>query len=257
MSAPNPTNPQMGGAPKKKVSPVVIILAVVAGLVVIVTLLMVAGGLFVYTKAKQAGFDPEMMKENPGLAVAKMVAAMNPDVDVVDVDEGAGQITLRDKKSGKTVTVDFDDVKEGRITFQGDEGEKMTFDASGGGEEGSLRLKSSEGTFEIGAAASGKVPGWVPAYPGAAPEAVMSGETPEGRGGTVTFTTSDSVTKVMEFYTGALKRDGFEVNSMQHGGAEAGAMVTGETPGGKRNVVIMIGTGKPGTTAAVSFSEKD
>jgi hypothetical protein len=54
---------------------------------------------------------------NPGFAAAKMMTALNPDVDVVKADENTGKITLRDKKTGKTAVLDFQDIQKGRISF--------------------------------------------------------------------------------------------------------------------------------------------
>ena len=255
MSAPNPANPQMGGAPPKKTSPIVWILVAVAGLVVVFGLLMVAGGLFIFSKAKQAGFDPGLMRENPALAVTKMITAMDPNVDVVGVDEDRGLITLRDKESGKTVTVNFEDVKKGKISFESEEGEKMTLEAAGEGEEGSFRMKSSEGTFEFGTAASGKLPGWLPVYPGAEMEAIMSHDTPEERGGNAAFTTGDSVERVMNFYARGLERAGMEVSTTQHTGLDSGAMVNAHSADSNRRALVIIGTGEEGTTVNISFGD--
>ena len=104
--------------------------------------------MFFLHKARQAGFDPELMQRNPGLAITKMIAAANPDVDVLSTDEGAGKITVRDKKTGKVVTMTFDDAKKGKFSFsaQGDDGKTAS--------------------LEFGAGAD-KLPSWVPAYPGA------------------------------------------------------------------------------------------
>ena len=178
-------------------------------------------------------------------------------MDVVSVDSDKGLITLREKESGKTITVDFEKLKEGRITFESDEGETMTLEASGDAEKGSMQVKTPEGNLQFGGAASGDIPNWVPVYPGSTQEAVMSGQTGEGRSGTVTFTTSDSIERVMKYYAEQLKQAGFEVNTIQHGGASAGAMVSGESADGQRNAMVMIGSGEEGTTAAVSYSEKD
>jgi hypothetical protein len=242
---------------KRKTSPLVWILAAIAGIVVIFGLLLVAGGIFIFTKAKQAGLDPDLMRENPALAVAKMVAAVNPDVDIVDVDEGEGLITLRDKKSGKTVTVDFEQLKQGKISFESDEGERVTLEAEGEGDVGSLRVESPEGTFQYGAASSAEMPGWMPAYPGAGVEGIMSSQTPEGRGGAFSFTTSHPVEQVMKFYAEGLERAGLEVTTVHQGGREPGGIVRGADEERERNAMVIIGTDSDGTTVNVTFAEKN
>jgi hypothetical protein len=143
-------------SPKKGISPVVVILIVIGGLILLGGLLLVAGGLFFVHKARQAGIDTELLQKNPALAATKLIAAINPDVEVVRVDEASGKIELRDKKTGKTVLLDFEDVKKGRITFETDEG-KMTVGAT-----------------------TGKVPDWAPKYPGSEQTHVATTETAEG-----------------------------------------------------------------------------
>jgi hypothetical protein len=255
-------NPQAGGVPPygapapKKTSPWIFVLIGCVGLIVIVTLILVAGGWFVFTKARQAGLDPELMRRNPEIAVAKMLAAINPDVEVVSVDERAGRITLRDKKTGKTVTMDLDEVKRGRIVFESEGGEKTTIESSGEGEQGSVRVQSPEGTVEYGAGTAADVPGWVPRYPGSTPKGVTSTDTPEARGGAVSFTIAASAAEVIKFYAGELERAGFKVRTVQHSGEETGGMVNAQSAGGARTVMVMVGPGDGGVTVAVSFSEK-
>lgn len=248
-------NPQMGAPPPKKpISPVAIILIVVASIIVLGGILMVAGGLFLVHKAKQAGIDPDLMQRNPALAVTKMIAAVNPDVEVVRVDEGSGKITLREKKTGKVVTLDFEKVKQGQITFEGD-GEKVTVEGSAEGEEGSVRIKGPEGTYQFGSG-PGKLPSWAPVYPGSAQKTAGFSRTPEGEGSTVHLTTGDSVEQVMEFYKDRLESGGFQVNTVLHGGASTGAVVTAQSGDEKRNATLMIGRQDEVTTIGGSFFEK-
>lgn len=151
MNAPAAAAPQpamaAGYTPvKRKTSPLVWVLVIVLGLFVVGGILTVAGGMFLFHKAKQAGLDPDLLQRNPGLAVSKMIAAANPDVEVLKADDGAGTITVRDKNTGKIMTLSFDEAKKGKITFK---------------EEG-----SGTATLNFGAS-SEKLPSWVPSYPGA------------------------------------------------------------------------------------------
>ena len=132
------------------------------GIFVLTSIAVIGGGLFVAHKVKQAGIDPELIEKNPGLAAAKMIAAMNPDVDVVSTDENSGTITLRDKKSGETVTMNFEDVEKGRIVFEGKGGEKVEIQGQGEGSSRSLRVDSSEGSMVFGAGAASFQLGWPP-----------------------------------------------------------------------------------------------
>jgi hypothetical protein len=255
MSAPNPAGPQVAGP--KKTSPWLFVLIGCGGLIVILGIALMAGGFFVFQKAKEAGLDPDMLRENPALAAAKMIAATNPDIEVVSADDDGERITFREKSTGKTVTLSLDEVKQGRIRFESDDGEEVVIGSTGEGEAGGFRMESSKGSYEIGASSSVDLPDWLPVYPGAEAKGMMKSTTPEGRAGTTSVTTSDPVERVMEFYQKALEDAGLKVNTVETSGATSGAMVSGESPDGKRGAMIMIGTGDEGTTAAVSYNEKD
>src|SRR5262249_50314918 len=132
------------------------------------------------------GLDPDLMRRNPGLAVSKMIAATNPNVEVVGTDQGRGTISIRDKKTGKVVTMSFDDAKNGRFT--------MTVEDDNG----------KTASMEFGAGSTAKLPSWVPSYPGATPQGNFSarGDDGSGRGegGIFSFTTHDDPSNVIEFY---------------------------------------------------------
>ena len=104
----------------RKTSPVVWILVAVLGMFVLFGIAVIGGGFLLAHKAKQAGIDTELMRNNPGLATAKLLAATDPDVEVVSSDDQHGLITLRQKSTGKTVTLNLDDMKQGKFTFNGD-----------------------------------------------------------------------------------------------------------------------------------------
>ena len=105
--------------PGKGISPIVWILGIIAGIFVLGMLVLIGGGLFVAHKVKQAGFDPALWQKNPGVAAAKMIAATNPDVSVVSVNEREGVITLKDKKPGPNAPEVFEDDPHG-IAFSRD-----------------------------------------------------------------------------------------------------------------------------------------
>ena len=219
---------------KRRMGPLGWILIVVLGLFVLVTLVVVGGGLFVYHKAKQAGVDPELMRSNPTLAISKMIAGTNPDVEVVSVDEGKGLITLKEKSTGKTVTMNFEDVKRGKIVFKEE-----------GGEGGTATMEFGTG--------SEKLPDWIPPYPGAklAGRFVMKGA--EGEGGTLHFTTGDAAVKVIAFYAEALKQGGMNVTTNQSG---EGGSVTGTDEATGRTVAVILNPGSGETTVNITFGTK-
>ena len=47
--------------------------------------------------------------------MTKMITAANPNVEVLGVDKGSNQIRLRDKQTGQSYTISFDDAKKGKF----------------------------------------------------------------------------------------------------------------------------------------------
>ena len=249
----------VAAAPRKGVSPIVWILGIVAGIFVLGMLVLIGGGLFVAHKVKQAGFDPDLWRRNPGIAAAKMIAANNPDVSVVSVNERAGLITLRDRKSGETVTLNFEDVKNGRISFQGKGDEKVTIDAHGDGSAGTVEMKSADGAVSFGAGWAAKIPGWIPSYPASNPQGTFSAHSKDGsESGSFLFVTKDAPSAVLGFYEQGLKGAGFQItsNMTTQSAGKSGGLLTAEDNGTKRKVVVTVGTSDEGTTANIMFEAK-
>ena len=117
------------------------------------------------------------MQKNPGLAMTKMVTALNPNFEVDSTNDGAGTVTVREKSTGKTVTYKFDPDKQSLVII-GDDGAQV----------------------KIGASAANKMPDWAPVYPGSSPEGTYSVQSSEGNSGTFTFKTSDAASKVTSYY---------------------------------------------------------
>ena len=185
---------------------------------------------FVGRKVKDVA---DLAEKNPGLAAAKILAAINPEIEVVSTDEAKGTLTVREKKTGKTVTVTIDDAKKGRIVFES-EGQKV----------------------EIGAEA--KVPSWLPKYPGAKEEGVFSAQGSEGEGGTFGFKTSDSPEQVASFYEDRFKKDGMKTvkSTIQKDGASSVINLAATEERERRHANVTITSGDDGTSVAVIFGEK-
>jgi hypothetical protein len=213
------------------------VLIIVLGLFVLGGIAVVGTGLFIVHKVRQAGLDPELMQRNPGLAVGKMLAAVNPDVEVLNTDEGAGKITIRDKKTGKVVTMTFDDAKRGRFSFsaQGDDGKTAS--------------------MEFGAGAD-KVPSWIPAYPGAKVEGTfaINGDGGEGTGGSFGFSTSDAPARVISFYQDKFKELGISVKMTTT--TDKGGMIVASDEGGTRTLQVVVGSESGATKVQVIYGLK-
>jgi hypothetical protein len=233
--APDTPAAMQGTVPaKRRIGPLGWILIIVLGMFLLGMLAVVGGGFFVYHKARQAGVDPELMRSSPTLAMSKLMAAVNPDVEVLSVDEGRGLITLKQKSTGKTVTMNFEDVKRGKIVFKEE-----------GGEGG-------KATMEFGAS-SDELPAWIPTYPGAKTEGAVAMTGDEGKGGTFHFITRDEAAKVIAFYRDGLKQGGMNVTSNESG---EGGSVIGRDDAAGRTVAVTINPESGQTAVNVTFGTK-
>ncbi|HLY20472.1 MAG TPA: hypothetical protein VKR61_24765 [Bryobacteraceae bacterium] len=255
--AAGPQPPVQSAAAPRKTSPIVWILVAVLGLFVLTGIAVVGAGVFLVHKAKQAGLDPELMRNNPGLATAKLLAATNPDLEVVSVDDGRGRITIRQKSTGKTMTVSFDDMKRGRITFKEDGKDAVTLEAHGDGQTGSLQMKSGSESLTLGANQA-TLPAWIPAYPNAKTQSNFAMNTKDGATATFQFQTQDALKDVLAFYDRGLKQNGFKINatSTSDSGASSSGLISAEDQDNKRNVMVTVGTDAKGTTVGVTYTQK-
>jgi len=224
---------------QRKTSPIVWILVVVLGLFVLAGIGVAIGSYYIVHKVRQAGFDPELMQRNPGLAVSKMIAAIAPNVEVLNTDDAAGTITVRDKSTGKVVTMSFDDAKKGKFHFEA---------------EGPDQQKAS---VDIGGTDT-KVPADVPVYPGAKVEGnfSVSGNGAEGQGNAATyaFSTPDAPSKVLAFYHEKLEGMGMKMTLNTN--TSDGGMLMGEDDSRGQSVAVTVGKSDEGTKISVMMRSK-
>jgi len=242
---------------KKGMSPWAWVAIGCGALILVGALVSVAVGLFVYKKASDVAAD---FKDNPALAAARFVVKANPDLEEVEVDEKAGTITVRQRSTGEVVTVSFDELQEGRLTFSTDEGEVTI---QGDGESGTLNVTGSneEGSFNLraGAVDIAEIPEWVPRYPGGEVGGTYLMAQAGSANGGYQVTTSDPVDVVLEHFRKELKDQGFEVrvstisgDDQLQGGTLNASHDGGE--GGTRSVHIMVARQDGGATATVGFT---
>jgi len=225
-------------------------------LVVVVVIALAAASWFVVGKARQVAGDFE---DNPALAAARMIVKLNPELEEVAVDEEAGTITVRNTRTGEEITVDFEDLEKGRISWKAGD-QEVTIDTSGGEGEEVVSVRGDEGEWKLTTGSSGAadVPDWVPLYPGTRPLASHVFEGTDGVRGTCQLETEDAAADVVDFYQEQLRQAGYEVNvtRFEGGEGEEGGVVNGEHGASGRAVVVMVGADEGRTTAAVSYSER-
>ena len=180
--------------------------------------------------------------ENPQAMIDKFVTN-NPNIEVVSKDDGTGKVVLRDRTSGKTVTIDYEDAKNGRIRFDAD-GKHVSITTNQRG----LEVRDGDKTTRVGAFSS-HVPAWVPAYPGSSPQASVVEQEGNETVGHLSFRTRDSFDQVAAYYENALKSAGYTVSR----GSDS---VSGRTATGDRTVEATLERWGGETKVALRFTER-
>lgn len=192
---------------------------------------------------------------NDPTAAIDMMAKINPDIEVVERDAAGGKVTIRNKQTGEVVTLDVDDIREGRISFSTAEGETtMQLDQ----EAGTLQVHSegdNGGTLSLGG--NTELPSWVPTYPGATSEGVYSAETAEQIGGTFSATTADDVDTVFAYFKSQLDGGGYKVSENRFSGPQGtGGMLVGESADGRQTLTYTLQSSGGQTQVSGMYSQK-
>lgn len=245
----NPYAPQPPVGPKKT-SPWIWV-----GVGCIALLLLGAGTcVFIGYKAKQKfGGMAEDFKNNPELAAVKLAISMNPDVELVSSDDEAKTVVVRDKKTGKEMTLNFEDIQNGKFSMEGPDGEKVNIG------DGQVQVTDEKGqtTTLSGGVGTSNLPDWLPAYPGATTASSFSAS--GANGGAVTmFESTDTADQALAFYEEKLKEAGFTVekNAYAVNNQTAGGTVTGKDGGDKGEVTVLVGAQGGKTSITVTHSTK-
>jgi hypothetical protein len=233
-----------------------ILLWVIGGVVVVmlgITAMCGLGGYFLMKKAKDAGLSTESLQKNPGYALAKLAVTANPELEVISSDDDQGKITVREKNTGKVVSMKFDVEKKSMVVVD-ENGKETTLSIAGDGDKGSLTVKSSDGTVKIGGGAGNQMPAWVPVYPGSSPEGTFSASAKEGENNGYHFKTNDGPAKVLDYFQSQLKAAGFTISMASN--TPSGGMVIGQDAAQNRTLTITVGEAGGGSEVNVMAAEK-
>ena len=235
---------------KKGLSPWAWVAIGCGGLIVLSFIIVSMSGMFL---AKKAADFVEDVQENPE-AAAEMLIKMNPDLELVESDRDAGTITIREKESGEVITVNYEDIEKGKLSFETDEGE-MTFSASEESEEGLFTVTTEgEETLRIGSSDMDSLPDWVPVFPDATATGTYSATTADGVGGSFQLTSSESAEEVLAYYVEQLEGEGWSVQKTEYSGPDGkGGQVIASME--DRTVMVILSTSEEGTQAMVNYSD--
>jgi len=218
------------------------------GLMALVILVVVLFGMYIWHK----------VPKSPAQLAAVLITANNPDAEVVAIDESRGLLKVKDKKTGKEITINLEEAKKGKITFTGDDNEQVTFDAEAAGKEGLLRVQTKEGSAVLGAGIPKDLPDWVPLYPGAEAVGSGAGQTATAMGGTLQLKSADSADEIFQFYRDALKKAGMQVGLQGQQSEQAGSVkvLSGSDQNNKRHLSVTLAGSEDGTQIMLVYQAR-
>jgi hypothetical protein len=231
-----------------------------AGILVVALVVLVTAVVFFSHKAVEYA---KKVEKNPAKAAAELFVKVNPDVELVSVDDQAGTMTLRIRETGQLATVTYADIAQGKFSVTSEDGEfRIEADQTGGG-SAKVTMKRSDGSvsYVSGSEATSKVPDWVniAAYPGASqPQAAFAAEAPGARSGSLGTTSKDQLEQVAQYYREFLKREGYEV-SENSTSAEAGKItfLSARKEGEGKTLVVVCTESQEGTQIFLTFDESE
>lgn len=238
-----------GQSDRKGLSPVAWIAIGCAGILVLAGIATFVGGIFIFKKAKNV---VQEMEDNPVLATAKLIAATNPDVELVAADEETQTVIFLNSETGEEFTFNYQDIEEGKFSFTSEEG---TLEVDASEEEGRLTVTDDDGSAILGSGVSlEKFPGWLPTYPGMAAEGTFFTETPDGEMGAYVVRTEDDLETALDYYVAELESSGLEI--AQRTALPSGAILTARSTDDSRSVSITGSVEAGEVKMMVNFTEK-
>jgi archaellum component FlaG (FlaF/FlaG flagellin family) len=255
---PPPGNPSPGttSPAKKKSGALKWILIGCLGILLIALILFGACSIFVAKKAQDFAGE---VSENPAMAAAEMVVRLNPEIELVSKDEANQTLTIRNKETGEEITLDLDEVEQGRFSWES-EGKTVTIDGSAateGGAGGVITVEDETGgeQLSMGTGTADEIPDWVPTYPGAKFEAPFMMTSGDELQGTLSFETGDSLIDVESFYVEKLEASGFEVEKSTFSSGEMQTTMLSAAQGGRSVLVNITVEGGARTRVGINFGQ--
>ncbi|MDX1583589.1 MAG: hypothetical protein R3338_08320 [Thermoanaerobaculia bacterium] len=227
--------------------------AIGCGIAILIVAIVVGGALmFGAFKAKQY---VDSFEKEPVAAAGRTYAALHPEIEFVEADEDAKRVTLRNETTGETITIDVNELEQGRIRFENEEGE-MTIETSEGEEGGSLTMRGPDGTatFRSGDASAADLPDWTIMYPGAKISGTFSSSSAERRAGTYTITSEDGLEEVTSYFKDELESAGYSVETQSvSGGGQELRMLQANNSDLSREMSVTISRVDDQTRAAITY----
>lgn len=252
-----PPPPPAGATPKKKgLSPLAWVGIGCGGLLLLAIIAFVIAGAI---GLSWLGGKAKEFEDNPAMASAKMMVRMNPELELVEADDEAGTLTIRNKETGEVMTVGLDEIEEGRIRFESEDGEEITIGMEEGEEgEGAFTVRDESGNtrMRIGAGGEQDIPVWVPRYEGAEAQGTYFSESGGEISGGFSFESGDSVDEVLANFAEAFEDAGLQETGRSSSQVGEGRYGNLNAEGGGRTVGVMATSEGETTQVVVTYSER-
>ena len=216
---------------------------------------LIGGGMLVARGCSKVLEVTGDFQKYPVTAGARLIVAMNPNLELIKADETTKEITIKDKQTGQVMTMSLDELQQGKFKVSDGKGNETTVESSSAG-QGRVVVKGPEGETVIGgSAADTALPSWVPGYPGAASKQggmrVAKGDKLSG----MTMAESpDPVGKVKDFYEARLKAAGFKTETtVTNSGGNDSAIVSATKDDGKQTVSLVIASDGAKTSIMLNY----
>ncbi len=235
---------------------------------VIVGVLLLIGGCVstcTYFAAKKAREYTRDARRNPAYASLSLAASLSPDIQVLSKDETSGKITVRNKKTGETVTINTNDYTAENI---GRALDKIAQSAQAPAARESAAVqppatpepaeseeqpapapepKISAGKAAAMTATLGNFPKYLPAYPGATTVESQLNNIMGMTMGNYAAVTTDKPDDVVGFYEKKLTAAGFAIVGQNNDSNDNGPVrALSATISGPQRTVAITATSEPG-----------
>ena len=195
----------------------------------------------------------EMVKDfeaNPAKTMAEMAVRANPDVELVRSDDAAGTITVREKKTGKETTVNFEDAKDGKFTIES-EGTTATLDGSAG----TLTSEGPDGKSSFNVGGLEKMPQWFEVPEGVTAWKSITHQEREGKvNGIVAGQSSEKLEDLLAAFEASLKAAGFARTSKTETGEFT--MASFQDKAKQRTVSVTLNPKKDAMVVQMTYMER-
>jgi PBP1b-binding outer membrane lipoprotein LpoB len=238
MSDAPPATPTPSAAPvpaKSGNRVLIIIICVVIGFFLLIGGCVASCWMVGHYVSKKAREVSNSAQKNPVYASLSLAASLNPNVEVLSKDEAAGKITVRNKTTGETQTINANDFSKENIS-QALEKMNQGFTAAAAAAAGAAKAANEASAPAVAASPSGEsenasgsaatpaisvgkaaamagilqeFPGYLPPYPGGTTLEASQNAVGGFRTGRYVFATPDKVDAVVDFYEKKATSAGF------------------------------------------------